>query len=83
MREVRAKLSEVLRAVERGEVVRITSRGRTVAEIAPPRSADEHLEALIRTGQVTPPSRPRGPLPKPHPGGSASQHIFEEREQDR
>ncbi|HEY4278819.1 MAG TPA: type II toxin-antitoxin system prevent-host-death family antitoxin [Conexibacter sp.] len=59
VRELKAHLSEVLRQVEHGEPVRVTSRGRTVAEIVPAGAppVDERLLPLIAEGGFTPPTR--------------------------
>ncbi len=69
-------LSRHIRAVEAGETVRVTDRGRTVAEIVPPRGIDPHLDQdrqrilaqLIDEGRLslarTPADRP---LPKRRP----------------
>ena len=87
MRELKSKLSEVLRAVEDGEEVRVTVRGRPVAEIKPTAEnvAEKRWAELIAEGRVTPPSKP---LPKEAPPrvrgkGSASALILAEREEDR
>jgi len=90
VRELKARLSEVLRAVQRGEPVRITSRGRPVAEIVPPRprSYEERLAELIASGTVTaatdpwppewdPPADPQPDEPLP------SEVILAERESYR
>lgn len=59
IKELKGSLSEVLRAVEAGESVRVTNHGRPVAELTPPRagSADERLWQLAAQGRVTPPRR--------------------------
>lgn len=87
VRELKSKLSEVLRAVEDGEEVRVTVHGRPVAEIRPTAEArgDRLMRKLIAEGRVTPPSMP---LPKVAPplvrgGGSASAIILAEREEER
>lgn len=61
VRELRETLAEILRAVEAGEHVRVTSRGRALADIVPAGSParDARLEELIRLGRVVPPSRGR------------------------
>ncbi len=87
MRELKSRLSEILRAVEDGEEVRVTVRGRPVAEIRPTAEgmAAKRMRELIAEGRVTPPSKP---LPKVAPPlirgkGSASAMILAEREEDR
>ena len=66
MRDLKAKLSAVLRSVEAGETVRVTSRGRPVAEIVPPSSAtlEDRLAAMEAAGLLT---RPTKPWPKDAP----------------
>jgi prevent-host-death family protein len=43
-RELRLRAAEILRAVEEGEVVTVTRRGRPVAEIRPVRAGRRKLE---------------------------------------
>lgn len=61
VRELKATLSGVLRRVSRGEQVRVTVRGRPVADIVPAGAspADEQLRSLIADGRVVPPARAR------------------------
>lgn len=61
MRELKASLSETLRAVGRGEQVRVTVRGRAVADIVPAGAAagDGQLGRLVAQGRVTPAARAR------------------------
>jgi prevent-host-death family protein len=58
--EAKAKLSEILRKVERGRVVRISRRGEPIAEIRPirraPVSLEERIDELRQRGAVTEPS---------------------------
>lgn len=86
VRDLKAQLSRVLRDVEKGETVRVTSRGRPVADIVPllPERS-EAMKKLIAEGRVTPASRPL-PMSPPSPrktGRSASALIFAEREEER
>jgi antitoxin (DNA-binding transcriptional repressor) of toxin-antitoxin stability system len=62
IKQLKAKLSEFLRDVRRGEVFLVTDRDEVVAELGPPRAratpvADDELartfEALAATGEVT------------------------------
>ena len=57
--EAKAKLSEILRKVERGRTVRISRRGLPIAEIRPVRdeqtSLEERIAELRRQGALTPP----------------------------
>ena len=61
VRELRESLAEVLRGVEAGEHVRLTSRGRALADIVPVGSPARapRLEELVRQGRIVPPSRGR------------------------
>jgi prevent-host-death family protein len=93
--ELRAKLSSVIRGVERGERVRVTRRGRPVADIVPaesPKAAESlpepggTMKRLIAEGRVTPATRPPSEAPPASPrktGRSASAFILAEREEER
>ncbi len=86
VRELKSRLSEILRAVDEGEEVRVTVRGRPVAEIRPAAEskAEQRMRELIAEGRVTPPSRPLpiGPPPPRITGkGSGSALILAEREE--
>jgi antitoxin (DNA-binding transcriptional repressor) of toxin-antitoxin stability system len=84
IRELKAKLSEELRAVGRGEVLLVTDRGRVVAELRAPGTApsvaeagmDRRIEQLLREGRarlddaVTRASYPVSPVSLP-PGTAA------------
>jgi prevent-host-death family protein len=61
VRELKRSLSETLRAVERGEQVRVTVRGRAVADIVPAGVAavDDRVRALVAAGRLTPPASAR------------------------
>lgn len=87
MRELRDNLSSVLRRVGEGERVRITRRGRYVADLLPPETdpAEMQMRRLIAEGRVTPPSKPldQNPPPPIDTGTSASALILAEREEDR
>lgn len=88
VRELKSKLSEVLRAVEDGEEVRVTVRGRPVAEIKPTAEsrAEKRLRELIAEGRVTPASKPlpKGPPPPRVRGkGSGTAMILADREEER
>jgi len=83
---LKAQLSNVLRDVEEGESVRVTSRGRPVAEIVPVLpEPSEATKKLIAEGRVTPASRPlpKNPPPPRNTGRSASAFILAEREEER
>ena len=56
--ELKAKLSEYLKAVRAGEEVIVTDRGKPVARLAPisgPAETESRLRMLVRAGQVRPP----------------------------
>ena len=63
VKQLKARLSEYLREVRRGEVFLVTDRDRVVAELRPPRTttappADElsaALDALVEQGEAQPP----------------------------
>ena len=65
--ELRQKLPEYLEKVRRGERFRVTSRGRVIAEIAPPAAAkDEAAAARARLrGSVRRYERPLDPVIDP------------------
>lgn len=79
------KLSEYVRLAAAGETVVITDRGRTVAEIVPPRPRQENvIERGIREGWIRPARRdanwppPRKPIP-----GLTLEQLMTELDQDR
>jgi prevent-host-death family protein len=60
VRELKRSLSETLRAVGRGEQVRVTLRGRPLADIVPATAAgDDRVRELVAAGRVVPPARSR------------------------
>ena len=87
VRDLKRSLSETLRAVERGEQVRVTVRGRAIADIVPAGAAvgDDRVRALVADGRLTPPASAR---PKRAPrlvktDGSASALVIGERDAER
>ena len=87
VRELKANLSQVLHRIEEGEEVRVTLRGRHIADLVPAGSKRSLLDLrdLISEGRVTPPSRSR-PLGRPRPlatGRSATAIVLDERAEDR
>jgi prevent-host-death family protein len=87
VRELKGTLSETLRAVERGEQVRVTLRGRPVADIVPagaPTGGDR-IRRLVAEGRLVPPARSRPPrAPRPVKAGrSASALVLIERDEER
>jgi prevent-host-death family protein len=87
VRELKASLSETLRAVGRGEQVRVTVRGRPIADIVPASVAagDHRLRELVAEGRLVPPSRARpSRAPRLATGtGSASALVLSERDAER
>jgi prevent-host-death family protein len=86
VRELKANLSSVLRRVSEGERVRVTRRGRPVAELVPAMpERSEAMKKLIAEGRVTPASGfiPKNPPPPRKTGRSASAVILAEREEER
>lgn len=85
MRELKAKLSEVLARVERGESVDVTSRGRRVARIVPA-VGETTIERGLREGWIMqqvdrPPARFEPLLPAP--GTPTSEDLFRQDREDR
>ena len=88
VRELKASLSETLRAVDGGEQVRVTVRGRAVADIVPAGAGgDDPLRELVADGRVAPPSRSRPAraprLAKTKGSASASALVLAERDAER
>lgn len=54
IRELKAKLSEYLDRAERGELIRVTERGRPKALIAPIPGGRSRIEQGIREGWIRP-----------------------------
>jgi prevent-host-death family protein len=87
VRELKTSLSSVLREVEKGEQVRVTVRGRHIADLVPAgsRRSDQRLRELVAEGKVTPPAAPhprRSSRPR-KTGRSASAIVLAEREEGR
>lgn len=84
VRELKRSLSETLRAVGRGEQIRVTVRGRPVADLVPAGApaADERLRELVATGRVIPPAmaRPQDAPPLAAGRASASMLVLAERD---
>ena len=87
VRELKASLSETLRMVGRGEQVRVTLRGRAIADIVPAGAAlgDERLRELVAEGRVVPPAASHpARAPRLLKGGrSASARVLGERDEER
>jgi prevent-host-death family protein len=87
VRELKRSLSSTLHAVAEGEQVRVTMRGRPVADIVPARASmqDDRLRLLVAEGKLRMPSRSR-PKRAPRPAGgrrSASALVLADREAER
>ena len=79
-RELKLRLGRYLRAVQAGETVRVTMRGRLVAEMRPLREAGiARLDELVQVGIATPGTgrlRPASPRPARRSGSAV---ILEDR----
>ncbi|MGI9185295.1 MAG: type II toxin-antitoxin system Phd/YefM family antitoxin [Solirubrobacteraceae bacterium] len=87
VRDLKRSLSETLRAVERGEQVRVTVRGRAVADIVPAgaSAADPRVRTLVAEGRLTPPAatRPRRAPRLAKTDRSASSLVLADRDAER
>ena len=84
---MKANLSAVLQRVDAGEQIRVTVRGRHVADLVPAgaRPADARLRGLVADGKVALAARPR-PRSRPRPvntGSSATAIVLAERDDGR
>ena len=84
---MKQSLSEILRAVARGDQVRVTRRGQPLADIVPAGAAvgDDRLRQLVAEGRLTPPARAR-PTRAPRlakASRSASKLVLSERDAER
>lgn len=87
IRELKRTLSQTLRAVARGQQVRVTLRGRPVADIVPADASaeDDRLRELVAQGRLVRPvyARPRRAPRLVKSGRSASSLVLAEREAER
>jgi prevent-host-death family protein len=87
VRELKASLSETLRAVSRGQQVRVTLRGRPVADIVPAGTSSEEsrLDTLVAEGRlVAPTGVPPTRAPKlVRANQSASAFVLSDRDAER
>ena len=87
IRELKASLSAVLRRVGAGEPIRVTVRGRPVADIVPAGASPggDRIRSLIAEGRVVPPARARPVQPPRLARGerSATALVLDEREAER
>jgi len=87
VRELKATLSQTLRAVARGQQVRVTLRGRPLADIVPAgaSASDDRLRQLVAQGRLVAPARAQ-PTRAPRllqSKRSASGLVLAEREVER
>jgi prevent-host-death family protein len=87
VKKLKTSLSSVLHEVDAGEQIRVTVRGRPVADIVPAgsRRGNERLRELVADGRITPAARTR-PRRSPRPldtGRSASAIVLSERDEER
>jgi len=87
VRELKQSLSATLRAVGRGERVRVTLRGRPLADIVPAGAvvADDRMRELLASGRVVSPARahPRRAPNLVRAGRNASSLVLSERDAER
>lgn len=87
VRELKTTLSQTLRAVARGQQVRVTVRGRPVADIVPAGASveDDSLRRLVAEGRLTRHTRARAERPPRlvKTRISASSLVLAEREAER
>ncbi len=87
VRELKKTLSETLRAVGRGEPVRVTRRGQPLADLIPAGAwtSDDRLRQLIAAGRVAAPTQAQ-PTQAPRlvsPSRLASELVLAERDVER
>jgi prevent-host-death family protein len=87
VRELKTTLSRTLREVARGRQVRVTLRGRPLADIVPAGASaeDDRLRGLVAEGRLAAPARAR-PTRAPRlvqSSRSASALVLAEREAER
>lgn len=82
--EAKARLSEILRAVRRGQRVGISYHGQLIAEVTPVAPATEDLKKRLRRleaeGIVTPPRRPGSALVRLGRRAGALKRFLESRD---
>lgn len=87
VRQLKASLSETLRSVGTGERVRVTSRGRPVADIVPPETVtvQTRMDDLVAQGRLTRASKPHPEHPPPLADAEilASDLVLADREDGR
>jgi prevent-host-death family protein len=83
--EAKAKLSEILRKVESGQVIRISRHGTPIAEVRPvpqgPTTLEERIADLMARGEVTPARNPAARLrPIAHVPGALQRFLDDRNE---
>lgn len=78
IRELKARLSEYLQRVERGEIIRVTHRGRAVAQIMPMPGRDNLERGLKERWIAREEDRPPEPVvrQRPRPGTASSTELI-------
>jgi prevent-host-death family protein len=86
IRELKRSLSETLRAVGRGQQVRVTVRGKPVADLVPSGASEtDELRKLVADGRLVAPARAR-PTRAPRlvkAPSSATSIVLSDREAER
>ncbi|CAN5546328.1 hypothetical protein BH20ACT18_BH20ACT18_01170 [soil metagenome] len=85
VRELKSHLSLYLDLAARGEQVRVTRRGRPLADILPTGAPDDKLRRLAAEGRVTLPTKPKPTRPpaRQRLERNATRIVLEGREEDR
>jgi prevent-host-death family protein len=85
VRELKSNLSAYLHLAARGEQVRVTRRGRPLADILPTGAPDDKLRRLAAEGRVTLPTKPKPARPPKRikVDVSGTDLVLEGREEDR
>lgn len=83
--EAKAKLSEILRRVESGQVIRISRHGTAIAEIRPvsqgPTTLDDRIADLTARGEIVPARNPAARLrPIAHVPGALQRFLDDRNE---
>lgn len=84
IRELKARLSELVERASQGETIRITDRGKLKAELAPP-SSRSRIRQGIEEGWIRPARRPggvKGPR-RPYKAKVTVQEMMDESRADR
>jgi antitoxin (DNA-binding transcriptional repressor) of toxin-antitoxin stability system len=80
----RARISDAMRRVQRGETIIVTKNGRPVAEVRATPGARTGMAAVLRSAGLTPPA---GPLPRPRrfiqTKGNVVKELILERQRDQ